>query len=89
LPDANFVVLASHVLHTFEVESLDDALTAEVELGAARWRLDCRSVMAVDLSDPESWWINQKNDIFPHFKKLLFKTNSFLRIGSGMSIRYL
>ena len=54
MPDANFVVLASHVLHAFEVESLDDALAPEVELGAARWRLDCRSVMAVDLSDPES-----------------------------------
>ena len=36
-PDADLVVLASKVLDALEVEGLDDALAAEVELGAA-WR---------------------------------------------------
>ena len=55
LPDANLVVLAAEVLDPLEVERLDDALAAEVELGAARRRLDGRGVVAVDLSDPEAF----------------------------------
>ena len=55
LPDANLVVLAAEVLDPLEVERLDDALATEVELGAARRRLDGRGVVAVDLSDPEAF----------------------------------
>ena len=38
-PDTNFVVLASEILHTLEVEGLDDTLASEVVLGTAGGRL--------------------------------------------------